>query len=100
MRKYKTKTTKYEYWKWVILERYTQKITPKDNKNIVAVYDQMNNKIFRYDIEKKKKISTDWNGIDWLFNNYLANLLTIDELKNFYLSLPKELKHSFWKHLW
>ena len=87
---------KYSYWKWVLLKKQTALVVQEQNRPIIAVYDPIKNIMFRYDIEKKQKIKTKWDGLDWLFTHCLSNFVEIGELKEFYKSLPKDKKVVFW----
>lgn len=87
---------KYSYWKWVLLKKQTALVVQEQNRPIIAVYDPIKNIMFRYDIEKKQKIKTKWDGLDWLFTHCLSNFVEIGELKEFYKSLPKDKKAVFW----
>lgn len=91
--------SKYEYWKWVLLNKHTKMISVKQQRNIVAVYNPTENIIFRFDTDKGKKIKTRWDGIDWLFENCLADFIDIGEVEEFYKSLPSDKKQKFWKCL-
>lgn len=100
MRRTKMATsTKYAYWKWVLLNWHTQKF--KDLKdNCVLVHDKQNDKIFVYNIKTMKKEKRYYNqGFDFLLKGYLTNILTIGELEEFYNSLPKKHQSQFWDYL-
>lgn len=88
--------TKYEYWKWILLQKHTKLISKTTKRNIVAVYNPIKDIIFRYDVGAKKKIKTKWEGFDWLFKNCLGKFLNIDEIEQFYTSLPNKKKKIFW----
>lgn len=89
--------SKYEYWKWVLIQKAVE-ISPR--KYITAVYNPIEDIIFRFDINKGQKIKTNWDkGLDYVFNNHLAECLTIDNLEEFYKSLPQNKKQKFWKCL-
>lgn len=91
-----TYNTKYSYWKWILLKKQTELVTQKQHRPIIAVYDPIKNIIFRYDVEKKRKILTSWSGLDWLFEHSLNDFITIFELEEFYKSLPNQKKKIFW----
>lgn len=91
-----SENSKYEYWKWVLLNNHSKLVSKRTNRNIVAVYNPIENTIFRFDLDKKVKIKTIWKGIEWLFKHCLSELLTIDELEDFYKSLPAKKKRIFW----
>lgn len=88
--------TKYEYWKWILLNRHTKMVAEKQKRPIVAVYNPIENVIFRFDTRKRKKIKTRWKGLDWIFEYCLGDFLNIDELEEFYKSLPSQKKKIFW----
>lgn len=87
---------KYSYWKWVLLKKQTALVVQEQDRPIIAVYDPIKNIMFRYDIEKKQKIKTKWDGLDWLFTYYLSSFVEIGDLEEFYTSLPKDKKAAFW----
>lgn len=91
-----SENTKYEYWKWILLQKHTKLINEKAHRNIVAVYNPTKNIIFRFDINKGKKIKSNWEGFEWLLERYTAKFVEIRELEQFYKSLPKKYKDKFW----
>ncbi len=86
----------YKYWKWVLLSKHTAIMEEKEKRGITAIYNQIDNTICRYDFNNKKYKETRWAGLDWIFENSLAEFLTIGELEEFYKSLPKSKKELFW----
>ena len=91
-----TTSTKYSYWKWVLLNKHCELLSSTTKRNLIAIYNPTEEKIFRYDTDTKKKIKTNWSGLDWLFENYLSKLLTIGELADFFKSLPPRKQKMFW----
>lgn len=92
----KSKETRYKYWKWILLQKHTQLVCKKTNRNLIAVFNPSQNIIFRYDLNKNQKINTNWEGLNWLFENCLNDFITIGELEAFYNSLPTQKKNIFW----
>lgn len=93
------KNSKYEYWKWILLNKHNKMVADKYHTGIVAVYNPIENIIFRFDTNKNTKVFTRWKGLDDLFETMLADYLTIGELEEFYKSLPSDKKQKFWKCL-
>ena len=91
-----TTSIKYSYWAWLLLDKNTKESSKANKRDIVAVYNQTENKIFRYDIQKNKRIDTNWKGLEWLFENCLQRYLNIDEVEKFFTSLPKDKQSIFW----
>lgn len=88
---------KYEYWKWVLLNKHTKLVNEKEHRNLIAVHNPTENIMYRFDLDKCKKIKTHWEGIDWLFDNCLADFIKEDEVDDFYNALPNSKKEKFWK---
>lgn len=86
-------TTKYEYWKWVLLKKHTELF----EKNCVSIHDRLQNRIFIYDIYNNKKVTMNFeqNLLSMLYS-VLPYFVTIGELPEFYKSLPNKYKKVFW----
>ena len=94
-----TYNTKYSYWKWILLNKHTKLVAKKYKRPVIAVYNPTENIIFRFDIDKKQKIKTNWSGLDWLFEYCLNDFVSMGELEEFYKSLPSQKKKIFWNCL-
>lgn len=92
--------TKYEYWKWLLLSKQTKLVEEQEHRGIIAIHNQIENKMYRYDFNKQKPKKTVWKGIDWLLENEIARFLTMGELKEFYKSLPSKKKAKFWDYVY
>ena len=91
--KYKTK---YEFWKLAILEELYRK-----EKTIVVIHNKIENTISVYDIIKgKKTLQPTAKDLDTIFNSeLLSKIITIDNMQEFYNSLPKSKQKVFWDNL-
>lgn len=92
----RSKETKYEYWKWLLLQKQTKLVCEKTNRKLIAVFNPVKNIIFRFDLDKNEKIETNWEGLNWLFENSINDFVTIGDLEAFYNSLPTQKKKIFW----
>lgn len=90
-------STKYEYWKWAIL----QPLFENKNSNLILVHNNLTDKMYLYDIVLKRNVAINWD-IDieeQYIRDYIYSTITIGQLEKFYLSLPKKYQRKFWELL-
>lgn len=84
---------KYAYWKFAILKEIYKK-----EKQLVVIHNPIEDTISVWDIGRcKRTIQPTQKDIDTIFNNFLANIVTIDNVEEFYKSLSKDKQKTFWQ---
>lgn len=85
---------KYAYWKFAILKEIYKK-----EKQLVVIHNIIEDTISVWDIGRcKRTIQPTQKELDIIYNNYLiSNLITVDNVEEFYKSLPVDKQKTFWQ---
>lgn len=85
---------KYAYWKFAILKEIYKK-----EKQLVVIHNPIENTISVWHIGRcKRTIQPTQKELDIIYNNYsISNLITVDNIEEFYKSLSKDKQKTFWQ---